>query len=312
MKKFFLASLCLWASFVALAQKGQENFEKARIFLEKEDYKNALKWIDLAIQDDPNQVDFYNSKGLILKNLERYQDAFEVWSFGITQFPDDPFVYYNRGVLLLEAGDFEYANKDFTSAIEKTKNDTLISSFLQNRAVTYSRVQEFQKAYDDLILAHELDQTNIGILVNLGGVCDEVGKGEETLKFLKMALALDSTYLPIYGNIGYKYQEMGDYQTAISYYNKVISLDPNEPLGYSNRAYNYYKLGRLDLALQDINKSIKMYPTNSYAYRVRALIHIAENRTNLACEDLQKALDLNFTLSYGDEVIGLKKQYCGK
>lgn len=69
--------------------------------------------------------------------------------------------------------------------------------------------------------AYQIDSLDLSVLTNLATVCDEVGKGELTLKYLHKVLELDSTFISAWGNIGFKYQQMGNYNKAITYFNKV-------------------------------------------------------------------------------------------
>lgn len=297
---------------IAWAQTATDYFQKANEANERKDFKSALKSIDQALRLDSLNADYYNGKAIILTELERYQESYDTYSKAIALFPNKSFLLNNRGNLLLSLGEFDASIQDFTHALSIAENDTAKRLCYTNRAAVKTKVRDFFGAYFDLLDAYKLDSTDIAILTNLGSVCDEIGKGEETLKYLLEAVRIDPTFYPAYGNIGFKYQMMGQHEKAIEYFNKVLEMNPDEPLGYSNRSFNKLKLGDLKGAMKDIEKSIKLYPANSYAYRIRALIYIEEKEFNKACLDLQTAIDKGFTVSYGDEVINLQKKYCNK
>jgi len=309
MRLILIISLHLF--FVQVSSQTADDFYKsAEKYREQKNCVSAIKEIDKAIRLDSVNWEYYNIKADCLTKMGQYQDAFLVYTKGIKLNANDAYLYNNRGTLLINLSKFDYAIQDFTRALELSKDDSGRMMAFTNRAAAKLDKRDFNGAYDDLISAYKIDSTSVATLINLGAVCDEVGRGDETLKYLLKAIEVDPNFLGAYGNIGFKYQEMGQHEKAIEYYNKVLEFDPNEPLGFSNRAYNRMKLGDMKGALEDINKSIRIYPANSYAYRIRALIYIGLKDYDKACPDLQTALDKGFTVTYGEEVTNLQKKYC--
>jgi len=294
------------------AQTADDYYNEAQTSIYNEDYKTALEKIEIAIKLDSSNVDFYDLKAHSLFELQEYQLSYDTYNQAISIFPDKSFLYSNRGNLLLGFQESDLAILDFTAAMELADNDSTKHYSIVNRAAAKLLKRDFDGAYQDLLIAYAFDSTSIATLTNLGAVSDEIGKGDETLKYLLKAIEIDPSYYPAYGNIGFKYQELGQHAKAIEYYNKVLELQPEEPLGYSNRSFNKLKLGDLKGAMTDIQKSIKLYPANPYAYRIRALIWIEDKNIERACADLQTALDKGFTVTYGEEVIELQKKHCKK
>ncbi|MFO7723406.1 MAG: tetratricopeptide repeat protein [Bacteroidales bacterium] len=305
---FFLA--LAFIIHLSVAQTAEQHYSSASDAFDQQKYKQALKSIDKALRLDSANASYYQFKSDLLKEQKQYMKAFETVNQGIRMCPKTSMLYLQRGNLLLGWQEYDQAIFDFTAAMAYAGNDTMKNSAITNRAAAKLKKRDFTGAYNDLMIAYQFDSTDLATLVNLGAICDEVGKGDETLKYLLKAVEVDSTFYPAYGNIGFKYQEMGQHEKAIAYFNKVLAMNPDEPLGYSNRSYNKLKTGDLKGAMSDIEKSIRLYPANSYAYRIRALIYLEEGRTDKACEDISTALSKGFTESYGDEVIQLQKKHC--
>ena len=239
-----------------------------------------------------------------------YAGAMLILSFAINEMPDSAQLYNERGVLLETFRNFDKAIEDFSIGIEKSKDSKSKSHFLTNRGGAKSRLRDYQSAYDDFVLALELDSTNLHALNNLAAVCDEVNRPMETLKYLEQIISIDSNYVPAYINIGFKYQNMNNHVKAIEYFDMAIKLSPNEALGYSNRSFSKLKLKDLDGAMSDINLSIKLFSSNSYAYKIRALIYLEKNLIEYACNDLSQAEHLGYKEQFGDEVKNLKEKHC--
>ncbi len=311
MKIIVTAVLALFICCVTVSgQTNDGNYDKASDFYHHKEYDKALESINKCLVSKPANGTYLLLKGNILAKQEKLQEAFETYSLAIKADPKDTYAYNQRALLLMSIQKTEYAIRDFDMALGFEKSDSLRLTLLLNRGSAKINIRDFQGAYDDFIASLKLDSLNIGVLNNLAAVCDDVGKGDQTLGYLYKIIQIDSTFVGAYGNIGFKYQEMGDHKTAIKFFNKVLELDPEEPLAYSNRAFNRYKLGELKNALTDINTSIKLYPANSYAFRTRALIYLGLKKPIEACEDIEESLRLGFTKMYGGEVETLKKQHC--
>ncbi len=295
---------------IASAQTANDNYIQATISFDNGDFKNALKLIDKAIKMDAKVIDFYRLKVDTQVELKKYQEAYETCNEVITIYPDTAHLYMTRGNLMLSYHEFDLAIEDYTKTMDLTEDDSLFNFAITNRAAAKMSKRDFNSAYEDLLIAYVFDSTDLATLTNLGAVCDDIGREEETIKYLLKALEVDPTFYPAYVNIGFSYQGQGEYKKAIEYFDKVVENDPEEALGYSNRNFCKLKLGDVKGAMADIEKSIKLYPSNSYAYRNRALIYLENKKMAKACDDLQKAIDLGFTVTYGEEVEDLQRKHC--
>jgi len=309
MKSILLTVLLLNAA-ILFGQSAEECYKTARKEWVAENSKSALKWIDKAIAADPNNEEYYDCKGLILSEQGEFQKAYDSFSMGIAINPKASDIYLNRGNLFLSITQFEDAIADFTKASLVADNDTSKYSAIMNRASAKLQIREFESAYDDLMKCYAFDSTDVGTLTNLGAVCDEIGRGDETLKYLLKAVEVDPNFYAAYGNIGFKYQEMGEYQKAIEYCDIVLKFSPDDPIGLNNRSYNKLMLGDVKGAMKDVDKSIKLYPVNSFAYKNRALIHLKNGDTEKACADLLEAIEKGFTETFGQEVNELIEKHC--
>lgn len=272
--------------------------------------ENEIKMEYSAAQMDSIRKEYQVLKTRSMYGSQEYEHDIRFLNKGIAYFPEDPYLYNSRGNLHMKFREFDKAIDDFTTCINLTDNDTVKVEALSNRAAAKINKRDFEGGYNDLMDAYKKDPNNVPVLSNLGAVCDEIGRDEETLKYLKRAIEIDPDFYPAYGNIGFKYQEMGQHKKAIEYFNKVLEFNPGEPLGYSNRSFNKYKIGDLEGALADINKSLSIYPSNSYAYKVRAMIYIEQGALEKACDDINISLAEGYTKMYGDEVEKLNEKYC--
>jgi tetratricopeptide (TPR) repeat protein len=235
--KTLLILLSLSIIGTSYCQTAEQYEIKSTEYFQKEDFKNALKAIDNAIELDMT-LDYYHAvRAKCLLNLGEIEESLNAYGRGIILFPKSSQLYDERAVLFTRLHMIHEAIEDYNTAIKHAENDTIKYRIISNRATAKMSWRDFEGAYEDLMQSYNFDSTDVAVLVNLGAMCDEVGKGDETLKYLLKAVEIDPKFSAPYANIGYKYQHMGEYEESIKYYNKVLEIDPNEPLGFSNRRY---------------------------------------------------------------------------
>lgn len=310
--KILFCILCFCFSNAAFAQSAADYYEEALTLYDKKNYTAALTKLEKTMKLGASKVDYYDFWARINIDLERYKDAYDIYGLALEKFPEESLLYNNRANLLLSLRGVEDAIKDYTQAIKFAKDEKRLLTYLSNRAGGKIKMMDYKGGYKDLMAAYALDSTNLAVLTNLGMVCDEVGRGEETLKYLIKVVEIDSLYFPAYINIGFKYQHLNRHEEAVDYFNQALKISPDEPLGYSNRSFSKLQLGQLNAAMKDIDKSIKLYPGNPYAYKIRALIWLKKNKTTKACEDLEIAINQGYTEMYGEEVLELQIKHCKK
>ena len=270
---------------------------------------SAALWLSLA-NVYSQSVDDYLDKAFSQLEQKQVREAMQTLTEGIKALPDEPELYYYRGILFDKVRLPDQSIEDFTKAIENCKTDTTCSDYYASRGGVKFSIRQFEEAYQDLKKALELDENNIAALNNMAVVSDEVGRGDETVGYLERIIALDPEKPFTYVNLGYKYQQMEQHKKAIEYLDKAIELAPTASFAYSNRSFCRLKLGNVKGALKDINKSLELMPTNVYAYKVRALVYLEKGKAEEACADLDTALEMGYTRQYGNEVQELKAKHC--
>ncbi|MEM6721218.1 MAG: response regulator [Bacteroidota bacterium] len=203
------------------------------------------------------------------------------------------------------------ASLDFAMlAIKKAKelgNDTLIARGYNTLGVTYARLEERERAYENMLKASKI-QIKINDSAQLGRTLNNMGilhyyeeEYAEALKLFERALAIadlkkDITIEadPLF-NTGRVYLDQKNQKKAIEYFNRSIEISKQIPERKRNLAYSHLLLGkalyeqeRYEDAKEALQKAITIngkgeyYDLNSKAYEIYYYIHIAQN-------DLEKA-----------------------
>jgi tetratricopeptide (TPR) repeat protein len=257
-----------------------------------------------------NKCDKEFDKANKLVEKGKHQDAVNLLTELIKEFPDSAKLYDARGSIFLQARLYKESLDDFNKAVSKVKSNKLKLAYLVNRGSLKFQVRDFEGSYTDMMKAYDIDSLDIRVLNNLALSCDEIGKPNETLKYLEKIIQIDSNFAYAYINIGYKYRLMEQYEKAITYLDKAVKLDPKESLAYSNRSYCRMKINDLDGAMKDIDLSILYNSNNSYACKVKGMIYLEKKDKEKACENFNIAIDKGYRTNYGDDVSEMINENC--
>jgi tetratricopeptide (TPR) repeat protein len=137
------------------------------------------------------------------------------------------------GLAAAEQGDYDTAIEFFTKAIESGELSVEHQSIVYfNRAVTWDKKGEYDKAIDDYT----------------------------------STIAIDPKNIYAYDNRGIANYKNGDYDGAIVDYSKIIEIDPNIARTWYNRACCYALKGEKDKAISDLKEAI----TQDASYKDKA------------------------------------------
>lgn len=310
MRNLLLFFLLLF-SLNSLAQTPQQKkVIKALEMFEAGKIEKSIESIKKEINKDRQFFLGYYALEAIFLNLEDYNSLRQNYNEAIAWMPKNGFFYFKRGYLNLNDFRPKEAINDLNTAYELIKNDSLLFLVLKARGGAKSLINDKQGAYNDYYACYTYDSTDIEVINNLATALGELGKHEESIKYLFKVIDIDPSKPYSYMNIGYQYQYLQQHEKAIEYFDKTIQIDPKMAYAYSNRSFSNLQLGYIEEAKKDIEISINLDPTNSFAYRNKAHIFLKEGNISGACEQLQIALKKGFTTQYGHEVKILSNEHC--
>ncbi|MDZ8091576.1 MAG: tetratricopeptide repeat protein [Nostoc sp. DedQUE05] len=255
--------------------------------------EQALRAIDKAIQQQPNNPNLYNEKNVILDSLKRYTEAEIAVNKAIDINPRAAF-YNNRGILYYEQKKWDLALDDFNKAI--AINPTYTDAY-NNRGVLYKEQKKWDLALDDFNKAIVINPTYANAYGKRGNLYQEQKKWDLALDDYNKAIAINPTYANAYINRGLLYKKQKKWDLALDDYNKAIAINPTYAEAYYNRGNFYYEQKKWDLALDDYNKAIAINPTLADAYNNRGVLYKEQKKWDLALDDFNKAIAINPTLA---------------
>lgn len=121
-----------------------------------EQYEAALFDLERLAEIDKADDRLPKIQGLILSQLERYDEALASYRAGLQTDPDNPSVLNNIGWVYYLKGDYEQAVRFASRAIRGKSYDKLYAAAYHTRGVAYLALNDCQRALADLEMALSL------------------------------------------------------------------------------------------------------------------------------------------------------------
>ena len=222
---------------------------------QKDEYEEAIKHYDQAIDIYPQFTENYNNRGITKDRLGRHEEAIADYDQAIRINPQFAEAYYNRGTTKDVLGRHEEAITDYDQAIRINP--------------------QYAQAY-----------------YNKGNAKDKLDEHEEAIADYDEAIRINPQYAQAYCNRGTVKLALGQYDDAIADYDQAIRINPRFAQAYYNRGIVKGMLGRYEEAIADFNKAILINPKYAEAYYNRGNANKEIKEYEKARADFQRAFEL--------------------
>jgi Flp pilus assembly protein TadD len=228
--------------------------------------------------------------GVILKSLDRSNEAEASYKQAIKLKPDYAEAHSNLGNTLQELGRLDEAEKSFRQAIVLKPDFTEAHSNLAITLQELGRLDEAEKSFRQAIVLKP-DFTEVHN--NLGLTLQNLRRLDEAEKSFRQAIALKPDFAEAYSNLGITLKELGRLDEAEASYIQAIALKPNFAEAHSNLGLTLQQLGRLDEAEKSFRQVIALKPDNAQAYYNLGKTLYKVGYNDLASKSMQKANDID-------------------
>jgi len=251
-------------------QKAKECFEKAitispndadinynlgNFFKLLKENEKAKKCYEKAIEINP---DYTNANNQLLKSLYQSLTTDEV---------------FNLAVKNHQEGKTDIAQEHYNQVLKIDPNH---SQALNNIAIIFTNLKDYQKATNTYEKAIEIDPNYADAHYNLGTIFKELGEFEKAKNCYEKAIKINPNYTDAHNNLGVLFKELGDLQKAKECFEKAIKINPNDARAYSNQGNTYKELGEKQKAKECYEKAIEINPdyTNANNQLLKSLYQI--------------------------------------
>ncbi|RLD62002.1 MAG: hypothetical protein DRJ01_06915 [Bacteroidetes bacterium] len=200
----------------------------SNIYLYVKEYKNSLKYLSQVQQIDKHIAQTYFIKGLVYKEINKPEEAIKNLQIAVDNEPNYYDAYMLLGLLYAEKQD-SIAIAYYRNAINIAPNSFEAH---YNTAFFYQENNKPKQAIDkyNYILTN-IDSTQQHVYYNIGYInMIYLNKYKEAISYFSKAIKYDSNYFQAYYNIGYCYELLKQYDKAKKQYQKSLDIYPNYDL----------------------------------------------------------------------------------
>jgi tetratricopeptide (TPR) repeat protein len=173
----------------------------------------------------PSVYVYLNNAGVNYTREKKYEQADKVFSSILKAYPNQPDVWYNKGLVDAELGRYEDAVNAFNNATELKPEDA--AAWHQKASCLY-----YLKRYEDAVEACNrslaLEPGNANVWYNMGIALTDLKRYNESIKAYDRALAIKPDYAEAENNKGNALSELGQYKEAIVAYDRALAIRDDE------------------------------------------------------------------------------------
>ncbi len=144
----------------------------------------------LRMQDPDSAVRLYLAEGEILSEMEKYQEAMDLYNDAILLLPDSNELLYARALLAEKLDKLDLAEQDLHKIIERDPNNAQALNALGYTLA--DRTNRYAEALKYVQRAMELLPDDAAVIDSMGWVQYRLGNREEAIKYLRRAFELNA------------------------------------------------------------------------------------------------------------------------
>ncbi|WP_447984521.1 tetratricopeptide repeat protein [Nitrospira sp. Nam74] len=310
---------------LAGSRDGQLHVLMAGIYAKAGQNEKALRMYDRAIELDRDQSEAYFSKGVLLVNLKRVDEAERAFEQGIERSKDSPIGYYYLGRIEIEAKQFDRAIRHLDQAIQinphfepaymalaalyETQQDRpgairVYRKYLQvinpqSKEMRHHLIRLYlqEKAYRDALgeldtLLRE-DPDDLDAQLRVGLVYGELKEYPKAIAQLTKVLSVRPAELRVRDYLGLMYEEVKEYDKAIEAYQANLKVQPTYTDGHLHLGFLYYRLKQSAEAIPHLVEVVKQNPKQSDAHLLLGLTYLQSEQYALASQAFEEGIRYN-------------------
>ena len=269
----------------------------AQDYYREGDMANAALYYELAVEQQPQNINYLYEYGIVLIELDRLDDAVTVGEQIISIDPEDP-----RGYAL-KANAIAWTNptEAIPTALTGTEVDYNFAPLHGALATAYTRIGRYTEALREGDLAVRLDPNDPNVRRSFSLPLIYTNNYQEAIQQLSQAIAINPNLVGPYFELAALYRSrsiaLPEYSVAIFY--KVLQLQPDNARAYLRLCETYAAAGLFQEAEAFCDSALEIDPNYASAHRMRGQLRYSRRNYEGAIESFQTCL-----LLYAEEETG--------
>ena len=219
------------------------NYNTAWTMISRGDYESAEQPLRIATILLPERVSAWLNMGFIYGQMDRIDEAMEMYQKVLELEPDNLEVRVNMGIMYFNQQKYQECIDYLEPIIEDNMDNAGAVSAL---GFSYVSLGQRQKALDLYGRALELDSDNLDNQYNMAYLYLQEGDNINALPYLLRVIELNPFDADAFRQIGYTHTDANEFDKAFPYLEKASELDPNNPLVWNFLGIYYIQNGEIE------------------------------------------------------------------
>jgi len=212
-----------------------------------------LKDSEFFIKDSMQEIAF------CYHYLEDYDQAKKYYNLAIDEDPFDFNLWYNLGVVHSQKEQFYKAIDCFEMALAINEEFFLAWHNLGNTYASLGRLNESIKSYQEALF---LNRHDVETTYNLASVYGDLGNYTKAINLFTQVITRNANHYQSYFGRGVCYDAIDNWEKALKDYDRALNLHKNNPDLWYAKADLLYNLNRFEESIVCYRKVIELDPTN--------------------------------------------------
>jgi len=227
----------------------------------------ALELIEAALRRIPASADALSNRGIVLKALERYEEALTSCDRALLIKLDHIDALSNRAQVLLRQEHFAEALASADAALALKPNHI---AALNNRCYALVKLERVPEAVETFRRVLDNRSDDLDALYDLGNALQLMNNPQAALASYDRVLALKPDRMDAVNNSGVLRMKLECFEEALAGFEKAFLIAPDFAEAHSNRANVLLRLGRPGETLEAYDKALAAQPSFATACNNRA------------------------------------------
>ena len=192
---------------------------------EKENLGEAIKYLDIATKEDPQNAEIPYSVARAYSDMQNYKAAIPYFQKAVQLKPDQSRWIYEMALIYYAMNDDQNSLKYMLEAADKGyKKD---NEYLQNLSTAYLNAGKFNEGIAVLTEVLQRRPSDMNILNMLAEAYYDAKKYDDAIKYYDQILTIDKTKAEALYMIGLSFQKKGEKEKGMALCDKAIQMDPS-------------------------------------------------------------------------------------
>ncbi|MBN2213890.1 MAG: tetratricopeptide repeat protein [Bacteroidales bacterium] len=272
-------------------------YNAARVCYNTGKYKQALDYVNKAIDLRKKYLEAYQLQTNIFLKLDKLEDA-QLASQKALALKDNDLNHFLAGQVAEQMNNLNLAEEEYVKAI--IKNRKYVEAYVA-LADLRIKLNKLDQAINDCNSAIRLDQNYTDAYLTRSKAYIKKLDYPHAIDDVSRTILLKPNNKQLYFIRGNYYQEFTQHQNAISDYTKVIMLDDKASEAYYKRAFSYEQTGNFKAAKKDYQTLTKL---SEYDVVAKKLMDSADERLfELNREESSPEIAITEPLPYDYDVL---------